>query len=320
VTRFVVQAVLLIALTIGGASAQDYPTRPVRMVVPYAAGGPVDIVARITAQKLSETLSQQVVVDNRAGAGGNIALEVVARSTPDGYTLLMGANGTNAINPSLYKKMPVDPEKDLAPVSMVASSAMILVVHPSLPVANVKQLIALARAKPGAVTYASSGSGSTAHLSGELFKSMARVDLLHVPYKGAGPALIDLVAGQVQTMITGVSSTLPYVKAGRLKPLGVSSEKRQLLLPDVPTIAEQLPGYEVATWYGVFVPAGTPKPVVDKLNQSLVKIFVTPDAQARLAAVGADARTNTPEQFAQAVSKERAKWAVLIRESGARAE
>ena len=232
----------------------------------------------------------------------------------------MGANGTNAINPSLYKKMPVDPEKDFVPISMVASSAMLLVVHPSLPAANVKQLIALARAKPGAVTYASSGSGSTAHLSGELFKNMARVNLLHVPYKGAGPALIDLVAGQVQTMITGVSSTLPYVKAGRLRPLGVSSEKRQPLLPDVPTIAEQLPGYEVATWYGVFAPAGTPRPVVDKLNQSLVKIFVTPDAQARLAAVGADARTNTPEQFAQAVSKERAKWAVIIRESGARAE
>ncbi len=315
-----IAACIAVLVTAANAAAQDYPTRPVRMVVPYAAGGPVDIVARITAQKLSESLSQQVVVDNRAGAGGNIALEVVARSTPDGYTLLMGANGTNAINPGLYKKMPVDPEKDLTPVSMVASSAMILVVHPSLPVASVKQLIALARAKPGAVTYASSGSGSTAHLSGELFKSMARVDLLHVPYKGAGPALTDLVAGQVQTMITGVSSTLPYVKAGRLKALGVSSDKRQPLLPDVPTIAEQLPGYEVATWYGVFVPAGTPKPVVDKLNQTLVRIFVTPDAQARLAAVGADARTNTPEQFAQAVSRERAKWAAIIKESGARAE
>lgn len=181
-------------------------------------------------------------------------------------------------------------------------------------------LIALARAKPGAVTYASSGSGSTARLSGELFKSMARVNLLHVPYKGAGPALRDLVAGQVQTMITGISSTLPYVKAGRLKALGVSSEKRQPLLPEVPNISEQLPGYEVATWYGVFAPAGTPWPVVDKLNRSLVKIFVTPDARARLAAVGADAQTNTPEQFAQAVSKERAKWAKIIRESGARAE
>jgi tripartite-type tricarboxylate transporter receptor subunit TctC len=314
-------ALLLSALLASSvANAQEYPSRTVRLVVPYAAGGPVDIVARITGQKLSESLGQQVVVDNRAGAGGNIALEVVARAPADGYTLLMGANGTNAINPSLYRKMPVDPEKDLAPVSMVASSAMILVVHPSLPVASVKQLIALSRAKPGAVTYASSGSGSTAHLSGELFKSMARIDLLHVPYKGAGPALTDLVAGQVQTMITGVSSTLPYVKAGRLKALGVSSEKRQPLLPDVPAIAEQLPGYEVSTWYGVFAPTGTPKPVVDRLNQAIVRIFATADAQSRLAAVGADARTNTPEQFAQAVGRERTKWAVIIKESGARAD
>jgi len=302
------------------AGAQDYPARPVRMVVPYAPGGPVDIVARITANKLSESLGQQFVVDNRAGAGGNIALEVVARSTPDGYTLLVGANGTNAINPSLYKNMPVDPGRDLAPISMVASSAMILVVHPSLPASNVKELIALARAKPGAVTYASSGSGSTAHLSGELFKNMAKIDLLHVPYKGAAPALTDLVGGQVQSMITGVSSTLPYVKAGRLKALGVSSEKRQPLLPDVPSIAEQLPGYEVNTWYGVFAPAGAPRPLVDKLNRTLVQIFGTPDAQARLAAVGADAHTNTPDQFAQAIARERAKWAKIVKESGARAE
>ena len=310
-------AVLLSAVSAG---AQDYPARPVRMVVPYAPGGPVDIVARITANKLSESLGQQFVVDNRAGAGGNIALEVVARSTPDGYTLLVGANGTNAINPSLYKNMPVDPGRDLAPISMVASSAMILVVHPSLPASNVKELIALARAKPGAVTCASSGSGSTAHLSGELFKSMARIDLLHVPYKGAAPALTDLVGGQVQSMITGVSSTLPYVKAGRLKALGVSSEKRQPLLPDVPSIAEQLPGYEVNTWYGVFAPAGAPRPLVDKLNRTLVQIFGTPDAQARLAAVGADAHTNTPDQFAQAIARERAKWAKIVKESGARAE
>ena len=310
-------AVLLSAVSAG---AQDYPARPVRMVVPYAPGGPVDIVARITANKLSEFLGQQFVVDNRAGAGGNIALEVVARSTPDGYTLLVGANGTNAINPSLYKNMPVDPGRDLAPISMVASSAMILVVHPSLPASNVKELIALARAKPGAVTYASSGSGSTAHLSGELFKNMAKIDLLHVPYKGAAPALTDLVGGQVQSMITGVSSTLPYVKAGRLKALGVSSEKRQPLLPDVPSIAEQLPGYEVNTWYGVFAPAGAPRPLVDKLNRTLVQIFGTPDAQARLAAVGADAHTNTPDQFAQAIARERAKWAKIVKESGARAE
>ena len=302
------------------AGAQDYPARPVRLVVPYAPGGPVDIVARITGQKLSEVMGQQFVVDNRAGAGGNIAVEMVAHATPDGYTLLMGANGTNAINPSLYKNMPVDPERDLAPVSQVAASAMILVVHPSLPVSSVKDLVALAKAKPGAITYASSGSGSTAHLSGELLKSLAKISLLHVPYKGAGPALTDLVGGQVQTMITGVSSTLPYVKSGRLKALGVSSEKRQPLLPDVPAIAEQLPGYEVSTWYGVFAPAKTPRPLVAKLNVVLNKALVAPDAQAKFAAVGADAQPNSPEQFARAVSRERAKWAKIIKESGARAD
>jgi len=310
----------LITLAAVAASAQDYPARPVRLVVPYAPGGPVDIVARITAQKLSEALGQQAIVENRAGAGGNIAVEFVARAAPDGYTLLMGANGTNAINPSLYKKLPVDPEKDLAPVSMVASSAMILVVHPSLPVASVQQLIALGRSRPGVISYASSGSGSTAHLASELFKSMAKIDLLHVPYKGAGPALTDLVAGHVQTMITAISSTLPYVKAGRLKALAVSSEKRVPLLPELPAVAEQLPGYEVTTWYGVFAPAGTPRPVIDKLNQALVRVLATPDAQGKLAALGADARTSTPEHFADSVRKERAKWAKIIQASGARAE
>ena len=304
----------------GTAGAQDYPSRPLRILVPYAAGGPVDIVTRITAQKMTEGLGQQVVVENRAGAGGNIAVELVARSPADGYTLLMGANGTNAINPSLYKKLPVDPEKDLAPVSMVASSALILVVHPSLPAASVKQLIALARSRPGAVTYASSGSGSTAHLSSELFKSMAKVNLLHVPYKGAGPALTDLVAGEVQTMITGISSTLPHLKSGRLKALGVTSEKRQSLLPDVPAIGEQLPGYEVITWYGVFAPAGTARAIVDKLNGTLVRTLATPDAQKRFAAVGAEAHANSPEAFAQAIAGERAKWAKIIRDSGARAD
>jgi tripartite-type tricarboxylate transporter receptor subunit TctC len=307
-------------LAAANVHAQGYPSHAARIVVPYAPGGPVDIVARITAQKLTESLSQLFIVDNRTGAGGNIALELVARSAPDGYTLLMGSNGTNAINPSLYSKMPIDTEKDLAAVSMVASSALILVVHPSLPATNVRQFVALARAKPGAITYASAGSGSTAHLAFELFKSLAKADLLHVPYKGASPALVDLVAGQVQAMITGISGTLPYVKAGRLKPLGVTSEKRQPLLPDVPSISEQLPGYEVTTWYGIFAPSGVPRPVIDRLNQALVKIYGTLDAQAKLAAVGADVHTTTPAEFAQAVSRERAKWAKIIRESGAHAD
>ena len=300
--------------------AQGYPFRPVRLVVPYAAGGPVDIVGRIVGQKLSEAFHQQVIVDNRAGGGGNIALEIVARAAPDGHTLLMGANGVIAINPSLYKTMPVDTQKDFAPISLVASSSMILVVHPSVAASSVKDLIALARAKPGAINYASSGSGSTAHLSSELFKSMAKVNMLHIPYKGAGPALIDLVGGQVQVMFTAVSSTLPFVKSGKLKALAVSSEKRMPLLPDMPTVAETLPGYEVSTWYGVFAPAATPRTIVDLLNAQLAKSFAAADAKAQLAALGADPQTNTPQQFAEAVKRETAKWARIVKESGARAE
>jgi tripartite-type tricarboxylate transporter receptor subunit TctC len=307
----------------GNACAQAgaaYPVKPIRLVVPYAAGGPVEIVGRIVGHRLTELYNQQVIVDARGGGGGNIGLEIVARAAPDGYTLLMGANGVIAINPSLYKSLPVDTEKDLAPVSLVASSAMIVVVHPSVPAASVKDLIALAKAKPGAINYASSGSGSTAHLATELLKNMARVDMTHIPYKGAGPALTDVMAGQVQAMITAVSTTLPFVKSGKLKALAVSSEKRLALLPDMPTVAETLPGYEVSTWYGVFAPAATPRAIIDNLNATLVKGFATPDAQARLAGLGADAQTSSPQALGQAVRREKAKWAKLVKESGAKVE
>ncbi len=304
----------------GTGAAPVYPNKPVRLVIPYSPGGPVDIVGRITAQKLAEAFNQQVVVDNRAGGGGNIAVEIVAKSPPDGYTLLMGANGTNAINPSLYPKLPVDPGRDLAPISMVASSPMILVTHPSVPAASVKDLVALAKSKPGAINFASSGSGSTAHLSSELFKSMTGINIVHVPYKGAGPALTDLVGGQVQIMFTGVSSTLPYVKSGRLKALGVSSEQRLALLPEVPTVGEALPGYEVLTWYGVFAPAKTPQSIIEKLNQTLAKIFATAETRERLAALGAEPTTMAPDRFAAAVRKELVKWAKVIKDSGARPE
>jgi tripartite-type tricarboxylate transporter receptor subunit TctC len=302
------------------SSGPAYPAKPIRLVVPYSAGGPVDIVGRLVAQKLTDALAQQVVVDNRAGGGGNIGVEIVARSVPDGYTLLMGANGTNAINPSLYPKLAVDPAKELAPISMVASSPMILVTHPSVAANSVKELVALARAKPGAINFASSGSGSTAHLSSELFKSMTAINIVHVPYKGAGPALTDLVGGQVQMMFTGVSSTLPYVKAGRLKPLAVSSEKRVPILPEVPTVNEEIPGYEVLTWYGVFAPVKTGQPIIAKLNLTLAQIFATADAKQRLAALGAEPVTMSPEQFGGAVRREIVKWAKVIRESGARPE
>jgi tripartite-type tricarboxylate transporter receptor subunit TctC len=311
---------LVVALFAATAQAADYPTRPIRLIIPYAPGGPVDISGRIIALKLTEAFGQQVIVDNRAGGGGNIAVEIAAKSAPDGYTLLMGANGTNAINPSLYPKLAVDPAKELAPLGLVASSPMILVAHPSLPAANVKELVALAKAKPGTINFASSGSGSTAHLSSELLKLMSGVQIVHVPYKGASPALTDLVAGQTQFMITGVSSTLPFVKSGKLKALGVSSDKRLAILPDVPTVAEAIPGYEVITWYGVFAPVATPKPITDKLTMALSKIVASPDARERFAALGADANFLPPDKFAAMVRVETAKWAKVIKESGAKPE
>ncbi len=310
----------LLALCAAAAQAADYPTRPIRLLIPYSPGGPVDISGRIVALKLTEAFGQQVIVDNRAGGGGNIAVEIVAKSAPDGYTLLMGANGTNAINPSLYPKLAVDPAKELAPLGLVASSPMILVAHPSLPAANVKELVALAKAKPGTINFASSGSGSTAHLSSELLKLMSGVQIVHVPYKGASPALTDLVAGQTQFMITGVSSTLPFVKSGKLKALGVSSEKRLAILPDVPTVAEAIPGYEVLTWYGMFAPVATPKAITEKLTAALSKIVASPDARERFAALGAEASFLPPDQFAAMVRVETAKWAKVIKESGAKPE
>ena len=297
-----------------------YPAKPVRLVIPFAPGGPVDIVGRIVALKLSDALGQQIIADNRAGANGNIALEIVAKSAPDGYTLLMGANGTNAINPSLYPRLPFDPVKDLAPIGMVASSPMVLVAHPAVTAGSVRELIQFAKAKPGAISFASSGSGSTAHLSGELFNDMAGVKFVHVPYKGAGPALTDLVGGQVQVMFTGISATLPYIRAGKLKALGVSSEKRQPVIPDVPAIAESLPGYEVTTWYGLFAPAKTPPAIIGLLNRALAKIFAAPDTRQRFTALGADPITTSPEQFAATIRNDVAKWAKVIKGSGARAD
>ncbi len=310
----------LLALCAATAQAQDYPSRPIRLLIPYSPGGPVDISGRIVALKLTEAFGQQVIVDNRAGGGGNIAVEIVARSAPDGYTLLMGANGTNAINPSLYPKLAVDPAKELAPLGLVASSPMILVAHPSLQAGNVKELVALAKAKPGSINFASSGSGSTAHLSSELLKLMSGVQIVHVPYKGASPALTDLVAGQTQFMITGVSSTLPFVKSGKLKALGVSSDKRLAILPDVPTVAEAVPGYEVVTWYGVFAPVATPKLITEKLTAALSKIVASADARERFAALGAEANFLPPDKFAAMVRVETAKWAKVIKESGAKPE
>ncbi len=311
---------LVMTVAAAGACAQPYPERPVRVIVPYSAGGVVDSVARIAGSRLATVLGQQMVIDNRAGGGGNIGVEIVVRATPDGYTLLMGSNGTNAINPSLYARLPFDPARDLVPVSLVATGALALVVPASLPAASMSALIALAKAKPDAINYASSGNGSTSHLAGELFKSMAGIDMAHVPYKGAAPALIDVASGRIQVMFTGVSTTLPHIKAGRLKALGVTGEKRLDILPGTPAVTEQLPGYDVTSWYGLFAPAGTPKKRVDILQRALATVFATQEARAGIAAIGAEAMTSTPEQLGRMVHQERTKWAKVIKAIGARVE
>lgn len=308
-------------LFVAPAFAQSgYPAKPVRVIVPYPAGGTTDIVARVVAAKLAATWGRQVVIDNRAGAGGNIGKEIAARSAPDGYTLLM-AGVSYAINPSLYKNPPYDPRSDFAPVTQVASTAQILEVHPALPVSSVKQLIAVAKAKPGELLYGSAGSGTTLHLSAELFNSMAGVKMTHVPYKGVTAALVDLMAGEVQVIIDSLPASLPYVKANRLKGLAVTSAARAAAVPDLPTISESgVKGYEATSWYGLFAPAQTPQDVLKKLQADAVAAIRAPDVQAQLHKAGADAIANSPEQFAAVLQQELAKWAKVVRISGARVD
>jgi tripartite-type tricarboxylate transporter receptor subunit TctC len=308
-------AIAVILLACAAAQAQTFPARPVRMVVPLAPGGPVDIVARIVAARLGENLGQQVIVDNRPGAGGSVGGELVARATPDGHTTLFAANGTLAISPNLLK-LPFSVERDLAAVTLVGTSPQILIVHPSLPAQNVKALIALAQSRPGAINYASSGRGATSHLASELFRSAARIDIVHVPYKGAGPALAELVGGNTQMMITGISSTLPYLRDGRLRALGVTSQKRVTALPDVPAIAESLPGYEVTTWYGLMATAGTPAPAVARLYQDTAKAVASIDIKNKLAGVGVEAETSSPEKFSAMIRAETLKWGKIIKAAG----
>lgn len=310
---------LAIALLAFPAWPQTYPSRPVRMVVPFAPGGPVDIVARLVAARLSTQLGQQVIVDNRPGAGGSVGGELVARAVPDGYTSLLASNGTLAISPHLIK-LPYDASRDLSPVGLVGSSPQALVVPPTLPVTGVKDLVALARAKPGSVNYASSGQGSTSHLATELFKSAARIDMVHVPYKGAGPAVNDLIAGHTQMMITGVSLVLPHVRSGRLRALGVTSRKRIAAMPDTPAIAESLPGYEVTTWYGLLVTARTPPGIIARLNEETVKAVAHAEVGPRLAAAGIEAETGTSDQFAAMIRSETLKWGKLIKATGVAAQ
>jgi tripartite-type tricarboxylate transporter receptor subunit TctC len=308
----------IIAAVFGApALAQNYPVKPIRFIAPNLPGGPTDILARLIGQKLAESFGQPVVIENRSGAGGNIGTEAAAKSPPDGYTLVTGNNATFGANVSLYKRLGFDPVRDFAPVVLVASQPNVLVVHPSLPVTSVRQLIALAKARPGQLNYSGSGMGAAAHLAAELFKSMARVNIVHIPYKSAGLALTDLIAGQTQLMFATSLSVMPYVKANRVRALAVTTAKRARIMPELPTVAEAgVPGFEAATWHGVLVPAGTPTAIVDRLNAEINRMLQLPDVRDRLTALGAEIIGGTPKEFADHIQREIPKWAKVIKDAG----
>jgi tripartite-type tricarboxylate transporter receptor subunit TctC len=302
------------------AGAQDYPAKSVRMIVPFSAGGGTDLIARVVAQKLTESLGATFYVDNRPGAGGTLGTAIVAKSPPDGYNLVV-VSSSHGINPSVYKSLPYDTQRDLAPVSLLMSGPALLVTHPSVPARTVKELIALARAKPGALNYGSGGNGSAAHLATEYFKYLTKTNIVHVPYRGTSPAITDLLAGNISTIITGVPAQVGFIKAGRLRPLGVATAKRLPLFPELPTIAEAgVKGYEATQWYGVLAPAGTPRPVVDKLHGAIVKALQGADVRERLASEAGEPVGNTPEEFHAFIKAEIARWAPVIKASGAKPE
>ena len=298
------------------APAQQYPTKAVRLIVGFPAGGTSDIMARLTGQKLSEAWGQTFIIDNRPGAGGNIGTELVAKAAPDGYTLLVSPGSTLTSNPAVYSKVPFDTVRDFAPVTMIAGVPNALVVHPSVPASNVKELIALAKSRPGQLAYASTGAGQSTHLSAELLKTSAGINMIHVPYKGSAPALTDIVAGQVSVMFDNLPSVLPFIKSGRLKPLAVSSAARSRAVPEVPTVAESaLPGFDVTVWFAVLAPAATPREIVNRLNAEVVKAIKTQDMRERLAQQGAEAIGNTPEDFAAIIKRDLAKWAKVVKDA-----
>jgi tripartite-type tricarboxylate transporter receptor subunit TctC len=298
-------------------TASDWPNKSIKFVVPYPPGGPTDLMARLLQPKLQALLGQTVLVDNRGGAAGNIGTDQVAKSGADGHTLLLAASGPMAVNKSLYKTLSFDPLKDLSPVIQISSFPLVLEVHPSLPVNNLTSLIAYLKANPGKVSFASAGSGTPQHLAGELFKSMTGTYMVHIPYRGAGPALNDLVGGQVQVMFDIVASSLPFIKAGRLKPLAVTSKTRAQVLPDLPVIGDTVKGFELTAWHGIAMSSATPKPVVDKLNAALIKIFAEPEFRTRWQEIGSAVIADTPESFGQLIREETQKMAVLIKRSGA---
>jgi len=289
--------------------------------VPYPAGGPLDTVARLLGQKVSESVKQPVIVDNKPGAGGNIGADAVAKSAPDGYTILMGAVATHAINPTLYASIPYDAIRDFQPVTQVASTPNVLIVNPSIPAGNVREFIAYAKANPGKLNFGSGSTGSAGHLAGELFKTMAGVDMTHVPYKGAAPAMQDLIAGRVQLMFDNYASASAQVKAGKVRALAVTTAKRSTLAPDLPTIAESgLPGFDINTWFGIFLPAGTPREVVDRLHDEFARALNLPDIREKMVNLGAEPVGNKPEEFAAYIRSEAEKYARVIKASGAKAD
>ena len=318
----VLKACALAALAISAtAHAQVYPAKPIRMIVAYPPGGGTDIVGRMLAQKLGESLGQSVVVENRGGASGNIGTELAARAAPDGYTILMGNVAPNAINVSLFKGLPFDPVADFALVSLVASTSNILIIHPSTPTRTMKEIIALTKAKPGTLNFASTSINSSSHLAGELFRILAGADIVHVPYKGAGPAMVDVLSGQVQLYFATMPAAMPHVKPGKVAPVAVTSARRSQALPDLPTIAESgVPGYEASTWYGVLAPAHTPAAVVARLHGDIVRILADAALHARLADQGFDPVGNSPEEFGAYIKSEILKWGKVIRDAGIRPE
>lgn len=315
---------LVACATLGMASAawaQDYPTRSIRLVVPYAPGGATDILGRTLAEKLTQSIGQPVVVENKPGAGGLIGANYVAKAPADGYTLLVSSAATHATSAFLYSSVPYDIVKDFASVTLLASYPNVLVVHPSVPAKSVKELIELAKAKPGVLNYASTGTGGTSHLAGELFKMMTGTDIVHISYKGSGPAVTDLLGGQVTLMFDSVASSLPLVTSGKLRALAVTGKNRSPALPDLPTVAEAgLPGFEASAWNGINAPAGTPPHVLRKLNAEIIKILATPDTKQRFAKVGAEPAGGSPEQFDAFIASEMDKWGKVIKKSGAKAD
>ncbi len=303
------------------AAAQTFPTKPIRFVVPFAPGGSTDTLARVLGVKLSDSLGQQVVIDNRTGANGNIGMEIVAKAPPDGHTIVLGYIANVAIGPSLYDKLPFDPVKDYEHVTLLATSPNVLVAHPSLKATNMKELIALAKTQPGKLNYASASVASVGHLTGELINQLAGVKMTHVAYKGSGQAVTDLLGGHIQLMYSGFSSTLPHIKSGKLRALAQTGEKRSPALPDVPTIAESgFPKFEATAWYGVHAPAKTPKALVTKLNAEFVKALKLPDVRERLSSLGFEIAASTPEQYASYIRSEIKKWEKVVKASGAKPE